>query len=84
MVRDITFKGTKDEFQGSIYLSSNSKVPILDIKIKSSSEVLTAHGLMFCLVTLNRGIVKSVNVSDFEATIFFCDYGSVANIHVSL
>ncbi|XP_023342751.1 uncharacterized protein LOC111712394 isoform X2 [Eurytemora carolleeae] len=34
-------------------------------------------------VTFNRGIVKSVNVSDFEATIFFCDYGSVANIHVS-
>ena len=39
---------------------------------------------MFFLETLNRGIVKDVGALDYEASIFFCDYGSVANIRVSL
>ena len=63
MVRDITFKGTKDEFQGSIYLSSNSKVPILDIKIKiklSSSDLSWINVLFSDLESRNSEECKRV------------------------
>ena len=59
---------------------------MLDIKIKSSAqEKNTLHKwINVFLETLNRGIVKDVGALDYEASIFFCDYGSVANIRVSL